>query len=195
MLPDRVAGDTPVVLYTGTKGPWGGLDLLLDAWEKIRHPTACLWVCGQGEHARLHALAEASDRIRDFGLVDEARLGELVERAAVLVNPRPPSFPSNRLNFPSKILEYLGTGKPIASTRTLSFGPGYDDVLLFAAEESPAALAAAIDRALDLSPAERQSHRARVERFAASHGDWPHVAERFLAWASAPADSRRSAHG
>ena len=134
-------------------------------------------------------------RIRDFGLVDEERLGQLVERATVLVNPRPPSFPSNRLNFPSKILEYLGTGKPIASTRTLSFDSGYDDVLLFAADESPGALAATIDRALALSPEERQAHRERVERFAAAHGDWTSVVGRFLAWAAAPAGSRMSGHG
>lgn len=195
MLQDRGDAEAPVVLYTGTKGPWGGLDLLLDAWEKVRHPGASLWICGPGEHPRLRAVAAATDRIRDFGLVDESRLGQLVEQAAVLVNPRPPSFPSNRLNFPSKILEYLGTGKPIASTRTVSFGPGYDDVLLFASDESPGALAAVIDQALALSPAERQAHRERVRRFAAIHGDWTTVVGKFLAWAAAPAGSRMSAHG
>jgi len=187
--------DSPAVLYTGTKGPWGGLDLLLDAWEKVRHPAASLWVCGKGEHARLRSVAGATSRIRDFGLVDEARLGQIMERATVLVNPRPPFYPSNRLNFPSKILEYLGTGKPIVSTRTLSFGSGYDDVLLFAADESAAALAAAIDRALVLSPEERQGHRERVKRFAAAHGDWTEAVGRFLAWAAAPSGSRMSAHG
>jgi len=194
MLPDPPKAGPPVVLYTGTKGPWGGLDLLLAAWAKVRQPDAVLWVCGQGVHAGLAAATAADPRIRDFGLVEESRLQQLVEQAAILVNPRPPSYQSNRLNFPSKIFEYLATGKPIVSTRTLSFGPGYDEVLMFA-EESADALAAAIDHALSLSPADRLAHRERVARFAARHGDWSTVVERFLAWAADPADSRCSAHG
>lgn len=191
--PSEVAD--PVVLYTGTKGPWGGLTLLLQAWEKVRHPTARLWVCGPGRHDLLSEAASRDARIRDYGLVAEADLQRLTEQASVLVNPRPPSYPSNRLNFPSKILEYLGTGKPIASTRTLSFSPGYEDVLIFAEDESPAGLAAAIDRALAMSPAERRTHMEKVRRFAVAHGDWNRVVGSFLAWAGDPGHAPRSAHG
>lgn len=199
-VPDRVDAAAPSVLYTGTKGPWGGLDLLLDAWEQVRHPTARLDVCGPGRHERLAALAAhdsrggSGSRITDHGVVEEARLRELTERAAVLVNPRPPSFPGNRLNFPSKLLEYLGTGKPIVTTRTVSLAPEYDDVLIFAAGDSAAGLAEGIDRVLAWASDARADYRRRVAAFATRHGDWPVVTGRFLNWAEGLGGGRRSQH-
>ena len=177
---DRLA---PAVLYTGTKGPWGGVDLLLDAWQIVRHDRARLWICGQGTHRRLTEAAVHDARITDFGVVPEARLQSLMEQAAVLVNPRPPAFPGNRLNFPSKLLEYLGTGKPVVSTRTASLSPAYDAVLRFAAADTPVAFAEAIDEVLEWSDRDREAHRDRVRRFAADHGDWQAITARFLDWA------------
>jgi glycosyltransferase involved in cell wall biosynthesis len=199
-LPDRVDAAAPSVLYTGTKGPWGGLDLLLDAWERVRHPTARLDICGPGRHARLAALVAhdarsgAPGRVADHGVVAEARLHALTERAAVLVNPRPPAFPGNRLNFPSKLLEYLGTGKPIVTTRTASLAPDYDDVLVFAAGDSATGLAEAIDRVLDWGPDARADYRRRVAMFASRRGDWQAVTGRFLAWAEGLGRGPRPRH-
>jgi glycosyltransferase involved in cell wall biosynthesis len=183
-MADRIEHDAPVVLYTGTKGPWGGVDLLLDAWQHVRHPAARLWICGQGQHERLRTAASQDPRIIDYSVVSEDRLRDLTEQAAVLVNPRPPSYPGNRLNFPSKVLEYLSTGKPVVTTRTLSLAPEYDNVLLFAGDDTAAGLAAAIDRVLDWTSDERNDYRRKVSEFATEHGDWQVVTERFLRWAS-----------
>ena len=183
-MSDRSDPNAPVVLYTGTKGPWGGVDLLLDAWQHVQHPGAKLWLCGQGHHARLREAIARDSRITDYGVVSEHRLRDFTEQAAVLVNPRPPSYPGNRLNFPSKVLEYLGTGKPVVTTRTVSLAPEYDSVLLFAADDGPVAFAAAIDRVLYWTSEERSGYRQTVRQFAVAHGDWPVVAGRFLQWAS-----------
>jgi len=180
---DRCDGREPAVLYTGTKAPWGGLDLLLKAWRGVRRADARLWICGPGRHEGLRAAAAADSRIVDFGMVSESHLRTLTEQAAVLVNPRPPHHPGNRLNFPSKILEYLGTGKPIVTTRTASFAPEYDAVLTFPENETAAAFGRAIARTLVLSPEQREAHRLAVRRFAARHGDWPELTARFLRWA------------
>lgn len=199
-VPERIDAAAPSVLYTGTKGPWGGLDLLLDAWERVRHPTARLDVCGPGRHERLAALVARrpqggpAGRVADHGVVAEPRLRELTEQAAVLVNPRPPSFPGNRLNFPSKILEYLGTGKPVVTTRTVSLAPEYDDVLVFAAGDSAAGLAEGIDRVLAWSPDARADYRRNVAAFAARHGDWQTVTGRFLEWSRGLGHDRQPRH-
>jgi hypothetical protein len=117
---------------------------------------------------------------------------DLTEQAAVLVNPRPPSYPGNRLNFPSKVLEYLSTGKPVVTTRTLSLAPEYDNVLLFAGDDTAAGLAAAIDGVLDWTSDERSDYRRKVSQFAAEHGDWQVVTGRFLGWASGLMHARHS---
>jgi len=191
-MADRIDRDAPVVLYTGTKGPWGGVDLLLDAWQHVRHPAARLWTCGQGQHERLRTAASQDPRIIDYGVVSEERLKDLAEQAAVLANPRPPSYPGNRLNFPSKVLEYLGTGKPVVTTRTLSLAPEYANVLLFAADDTPAAFAAAIDRVLHWTTEERTAYRRKARQFAAEHGDWQAVSGRLLHWASGLMQRRHS---
>jgi glycosyltransferase involved in cell wall biosynthesis len=191
---DRSDPAAPVVLYTGTKGPWGGVDLLLDAWRHVRHPEARLWLCGQGKHERLREASALDSRITDYGVVSEDRLQDLTEQAAVLVNPRPPSYPGNRLNFPSKVLEYLGTGKPVVTTRTVSLAPEYDNVLLFAVDDTPAAFAAAIDKVMHWSLEERSGYRRAVRQFAAEHGDWRAVSGRFLQWASGLMQRRDAPH-
>jgi len=191
-MADQGDRGSPVVLYTGTKGPWGGVDLLLDAWQHVRHPAAKLWICGQGQHERLRTVAAQDPRILDYGVVSEERLRDLTEQAAVLVNPRPPSYPGNRLNFPSKVLEYLSTGKPVVTTRTLSLAPEYDNVLLFAADDTAAGLALAIDGVLNWTSAERSDYRRKVGQFAAEHGDWQVVTGRFLEWASTLMHQRHS---
>ena len=186
--PDTSDERRPIVLYTGAKGPWAGMDLLLEAWPLVRHPSARLWVCGQGRHAGLGVAAARDPRITDFGVVKESRLRELTEQASVLVNPRSPDYPGNRMNFPSKVLDYLGTGKPVVTTRTAGLAPEYDRVLIFAEPATPAALAAALDGVLEWPAERRESQRIAVRRFVAEHGDWRQVTARFLRWAS---DRRR----
>jgi len=174
----------PVVLYTGSKGPWAGLDLLLAAWRLLPRRDARLWVCGQGRHDGLRAAAAADPRITDFGVVTEPRLRELTGRATVLVNPRSPSYPGNLMNFPSKLLDYLGTGMPVVTTRTAGLAPEYDSVLVFAEPAEAAPLAAAIEGVLGWPAERRAAHRREVARFVAAHGTWPQVARRFLEWAA-----------
>jgi glycosyltransferase involved in cell wall biosynthesis len=192
---DAADPSAPVVLYTGARGPWAGLDLLLAAWRLVRHAGARLWICGQGAHDGLRAAVAGDSRITDFGIVTESRLRELQERATVLVNPRSPSYPGNLMNFPSKVLDYLGTGKPVVTTRTAGLSPEYDRVLLFAEPAEPAPLAAALEAVLGWSSERRAAHRIDVERFAVEHGDWRQVAAEFLAWAAGRAGDSSAADG
>ena len=84
----------------------------------------------------------------------------------------------------SKNLTQTSSGKPVVSTRTPSFTADYDGVLFFSENETAAAFARAIDRALALTPAERESHRDTVARFVTRHGEWPEVTAAFLRWAA-----------
>lgn len=172
----------PIVLYTGTKAPEGGLDHLLDAWPRVRSAGAELHICGQGTHGRLAALARRDPAIRDHGLVSEGRLRELMSAAAALVNPRDPGHPDNRFNFPSKLLHYLGSGKPIVSTWTAGLSPHYAPLLHVVDPPEPASLAAAIDKVIQMSPAARAAHRARVAQFIQNGAGWLPTTKVLLEW-------------
>jgi len=73
----------------------------------------------------------------------------------------------------------------VVSTRTASLSPAYDAVLRFPVADTPDAFAKAIDEVLQWSDRDRASHRDRVGRFAAEHGDWQAITARFLEWAAA----------
>jgi glycosyltransferase involved in cell wall biosynthesis len=178
-----------VVFYAGSRGPWAGVDLLLDAWRFVTCPDAVLLLCGQGESERLKHARSTDPRIVDEGMVPKSRLRDFMKAATVLVNPRPPGHEGNSLNFPSKILEYLGTGKPVVSTWTPGLAPGYRQALVVADPATPAGLAARIDEVLRWNEDQRSRHRAIAMEFCQRHGDWNSVADRFASWLEGIADS------
>jgi glycosyltransferase involved in cell wall biosynthesis len=184
-----------VVFYAGSRGPWAGVDLLLDAWRHVTCPDAVLSLCGQGESERLKRAISTDPRIVDEGMVPKSRLLDLMTAATVLINPRPPEYEGNSLNFPSKILEYLGTGKPVVSTWTPGLAPGYRQALVVADPATPAGLAARIDEVLGWDDDRRSNHQAIAMEFCARHGDWNSVAGGFASWLEGVADSaaKRSA--
>jgi len=182
-LPDhRPPHQPPIVFYAGSRGPWAGVDLLLDAWNHVSHDKAQLWLCGQGKTGRLDQASAHDPRIVDYGVVPETRLRELMTQATVLVNPRPPAYAGNTLNFPSKVLDYLGTGKPVVSTWTLGLSPSYQEALVVAEPATPAVVAQCIDQVLAWSDEQRSSHRDAAAAFCRQHGNWAAVAQRFSAW-------------
>jgi len=183
---DDGVGDVrePFVLYSGTKSPEGGVDLLLDAWQHVRRTDARLVICGQGWNRRLARMARRDETIQDAGLVSERCLRDLTAAASVLVNPRPPSCRENRFNFPSKLLEYLSSGKPIVSTWTAGLANSYQDLLIVADPPTPHSLARAIERGLDLSPTQRLEQKARVAQVIREGGGWQSRAKVLLDWCS-----------
>jgi glycosyltransferase involved in cell wall biosynthesis len=61
--------------------------------------------------------SKKDNRIEYVGFLDEGAYLSLLSKANVLINPRNMDLPQNQNNFPSKILEYLATGKVIISTK------------------------------------------------------------------------------
>jgi len=182
-LPDDPAKrQQPIVLYAGSRGPWAGVDLLLDAWQSVRTPGALLWICGQGRSEKLDRAAANDSRVVDHGVVPEARLRELMAHATVLVNPRPPEHMGNTINFPSKVLDYLGTGKPVVSTWTESMEPAYREALIVAAPATPTVLAGCLDDVLGWSERRRDQHRTTAAAFCRRHGDWQAKAAGLADW-------------
>jgi glycosyltransferase involved in cell wall biosynthesis len=117
-----VAGNAPIVLYTGTFEAYQGLDLLFDAMAIVHasRPEARLVLAGgkpdQIARARGHARAAGIEAATIFA--GERPAGEIpayLLAADVLVSPR-----SRGTNTPLKIYQYLRSGKPIVATRLLT---------------------------------------------------------------------------
>ena len=151
----RPAAHPAVVAYAGHLYAWKGVDVLLAALARLPQ-TRGLIVGGHPQEpdlARVQALAkqlDIADRITFTGLVEPARVPELLRQADVLALPNPSSAISTLFTSPLKLFEYMAAGRPIVASDL----PAIREVLhhdvdaLLVAAGDPAALAAGIERVL-----------------------------------------------
>jgi glycosyltransferase involved in cell wall biosynthesis len=174
------AGSRVVFMYSGSLMEIKGVPLLLDAFSQLRSEAVELWLTGAGPlEERVREASRRDSRIRFFGSVPYSELLALYQHADVLINPHSTTHESVRYLFPSKLLEYLGTGRPVISTcSTPDIRDEYGDVLYILDEESPAALAAAMARLSAMDPSTRQAMGARGRAFVATRKSWKRQAAR-----------------
>ena len=181
------ANRSRMLLYTGALHRWGGVETLLDALPLVRTPGVRLTIVGRGGDAALHRRLKTTPAVEYLGGVEEPTLERITAEAEVLLNPRPAGMVGNEMNFPSKLLHYLSSLKPVATTLTPGVAPEYRDVVIAAEDDSPAAFAEAIDRALKLSDNEKQGLAHRIQEFLTNGRRWCDQARRFLGWATSVA--------
>ena len=156
------------VLYSGTLEPDLGVAELLEAFAAM--PDYDLWICGQGSmDAEVARTAESHANIHYFGFVSHDRALELQARAALLINPRSPRGVFTRYSFPSKTLEYMRSGKPVACYRLEGIPKEYDPYLRYIEGEGADAIRRAVRAVLALSHQERRSLGERARAFVIAH--------------------------
>lgn len=172
-----------VVLYTGMLSKAYGLELLIETMQYIDDPHVKLWVLGKGEDvALLEAAATDDPRICYFGFVESGEVGHFFKRASVLVNPRPADQTHSRYSFPSKILEYMATDKPVITTRFPSLPAEYEPYLLIPDSQTPEGLAAQIIRAKLLGPERLAKLGQQSRRFVLNRAAVPIQGDRIHAF-------------
>ena len=152
----HVVQDAPrVVAYAGHLYRWKGVDVLLESLARL--PDARGLIIGghpaEPDLARTQSVAQRlgiEDRVTFTGLVEPARVPELLARADILVLPNPASAISTRYTSPLKLFEYMAAGRPIVSSDLPSIREILRDNVnaLLVAPGDPIALASAIDRLL-----------------------------------------------
>ena len=168
------------IYFAGALSEPAGVNLLLDAIPLVEDPSLEFWFSGRGTlEDRLKKQAAADPRIRFFGFVTEEHYSEMLQKAAVLVNPRPSRLLENRYNFPSKLMEYLAAGRPILSTATSDVAEHYGHAVIVLTDETPEGLARCIERSLAAPAAERAAIGARA-RAAVEGVTWRTQAEKIL---------------
>jgi glycosyltransferase involved in cell wall biosynthesis len=173
----------PIVAYAGHLYAWKGVDVLLEALALVPNARGLI-VGGHAEEsdlARLQALARQlgiSDRVTFTGMVEPARVPELLRRASVLALPNPASAISTRFTSPLKLFEYLAAGRAIVASDLPSIREilhnGVDALLVAPGDAN--ALAGAIRRLLAEPALAARLSRAAFE--AAPRYAWERRAEK-----------------
>jgi len=144
-----------VVLYAGALYSKFGVGTLLEAFLRIPHDNARLWLYGTGELAQAMQGYEARDpRIHYWGVRPNQEVVLAEVRATLLVNPRPSSEPFTKFSFPSKNMEYMASGTPVLTTPLPGMPDEYLGYVYTFMDESVEGMAATLTGLLDLPPEE-----------------------------------------
>ncbi|WP_433538078.1 glycosyltransferase [Micromonospora sp. CA-249363] len=154
--PPRSDTATRDIVYAGGLTRAYGVDRLVEAFRGMADPDLRLLLFGRGELEEWsRTQAEADPRISPPELLDRAALVQRLARASVLVNPRPVDQSFVRYSFPSKLIEYLSTGVPVATTRLPGIPPDYEPYLRFAETDTVDGLREALRLLLAMPPDQR----------------------------------------
>lgn len=167
-------------LYAGTLSEIGGIRLLMEAFKKVRIDNCELWICGRGDlESEVKELAQYDEKVKFFGFLERERLLELLLSSTILLNPRP-NYPVNRYSFPSKLLEYLASGRPVITTATPDVSEEYGDKVFILREETPEALARLIEEVCQLPQEYLMGFGARAREYVLSNKNWDVQAGRVI---------------
>lgn len=107
-----------IILYSGLFDEHTGILLLLEAFKHLDQENVELHFSGWGSlESTINKYAESDKRICNHGFLNRDEYLSVMKKAHILINPRDMNFKQNKNNFPSKILEYLASGKIVISTK------------------------------------------------------------------------------
>lgn len=124
------------IMYTGGVFYRRGVDILLDAFERIDKPNYRLWIRGNGEMvSEIKERAKKDPRIIYFDPMSREELLKMERKATIMINPTPPSLDFTKYFFPSKTMEYLASGTPTVMYRLGCMPKEYDEHVYYVDDE------------------------------------------------------------
>ena len=154
-----------IIMYAGALYEKFGIRNLVRAFLLIPGDYE-LWLFGKGEmESEIRIAAESDPRIKLWGNVPNKEVLEFERSATVLVNPRFTSNEFTKYSFPSKILEYMSSGRPVLTTRIESIPDDYHDKLYFIDDESVEGMREAIQECVGKPDAELTDFGRRARAY------------------------------
>lgn len=116
---NRREWNVPIVLgYAGIIKDWYGLDSMIDGFQRLkeRMPNLCFRIYGDGPYREtLEAKYKDVDGLEFLGPQPFVNMPQVLSSIDVLINS---ATKQNAFQSPTKMFEYMASGRPIASART-----------------------------------------------------------------------------
>lgn len=110
-----IINDNIKIMYSGSLEKVSGIDLYIEAINKVKLKNIQFIFTGKGGLVE-QIKSQEDNRIDYKGMVNEEEYYKLLEDANILVNCKNMNMEENKNNFPSKVLEYIASGRTIIST-------------------------------------------------------------------------------
>lgn len=162
-----------VVLYSGALDSINGISFLLEAFATVPDDTICLDIYGRGPLEELvRATAAGDPRIRHRGFQPNDVVRRRQTESCCLILPRPTTQTIARYSFPSKVLEYLSSGRPVITTDLPGLPAEYREHVFVLTDETPPGLGRLIREVCSRPPAELAELGERARRFVLEQKNW-----------------------
>lgn len=171
------------IAFLGRIHPKKGLDLLVEAWERLPLGVRADWeivIYGPDE---LNHQAGIEALVRKFGVGETVRFGGVVSRedkARVLAEADLFVLPSRSEGFSVAILEALAAELPVVATDACNFPDLETQAGGWLCEATVDSIGGALRRALGADDAERTQRGAAGRAFVAANYDWPGITARLV---------------
>lgn len=153
------------LMYSGILEDVTGIKMFVEAFISCKMDNIQLYITGDGSLSEwVVDRCKIDERISYYGCIPYDKYMEKLSEADILVNPRDMNLPENMNNFPSKIMEYLATGKMVISTRF----PGwerYQEYVLFC-ESNVRGLKDSIEKSIPIAKTWNQENYLTTRGFA-----------------------------
>lgn len=163
--------NTRTLLYTGVVSKVYQLDILVQAIRELDSDIK-LWICGSGAYVEeLKKICEVDDKITYFGHKTQTEIEVLQSKATVLINPRQNIGEYTKYSFPSKIIEYLSTARPVIAYKLDGIEDAYYNHIYTPTDNSIDSLKITISAILNLPIEELQKKGLLGREFVLSRTD------------------------
>jgi glycosyltransferase involved in cell wall biosynthesis len=154
-----------IVLFSGTHIRSNGVKELIAAWRIAPVAGWELHITGYGDMSdELRAMARDSSGIVFHGLVSREQLVSLMCSARICINPHVVSHtPGNVFAF--KIIEYLGAGAHVITTRMGPVEPDVEAAITYMTDNEPATIAETLKRVVSEQLHQRKAAQAVERRY------------------------------
>lgn len=130
------------IVYTGALTEYSGILLIVQAMKYIRNTEIKLDIYGTGElESTIKFYSNKNSNIRFYGKKPNSIILKVQREAWLLINPRMVNNAISKVTFPSKVLEYMLSGRPVLATRLNGFTKDYEDKIIWIEKENPKYLA------------------------------------------------------
>ena len=178
---ESYCNDKKIVQYFGSLYYIYGINNLLEAFTLIDDKSYELWLAGVGDAVSLiQKYSEKDSRIKYLGYLTQEEIVNKESEATVLVNPRMNNGEYTKYSFPSKIIEYMVSARPVIAYKLDGIPVSYYDYLVVPENNSINALKNSIMSICELTPEKRREMGINNREFVLSRIESGIVGEKLV---------------